>query len=263
MTLAHLDIDNRRPVWKALSDLFLDTELEDSDLIRIARTLAESAYSLEEAETILYCEVYPVCIGNLLCVAGEWDGFDDDWLAKSILKHTARSWAFGNFLQPWRWMVRGHWNRIKALIPIFADNAALQPLAAALVAERSIVVLDVPWSIYARRAVALLESSAGQLELLGIIIAKVDEESPHVQGWLKCVSPHEFEFGIPHGAGSLFWLEHGSVVDMMLSGGGLTRDEFAARTRDRWDATPTTAILGMLCITLPQDFLRVLFEFPP
>ncbi|MGF1724874.1 DUF7079 family protein [Photobacterium nomapromontoriensis] len=33
---------------------------------------------------ILKHEVTPVCGGNLCCVAGVWDGFDESWLVDSI-----------------------------------------------------------------------------------------------------------------------------------------------------------------------------------
>jgi hypothetical protein len=227
MTPAHQDIANRRPVWQALSHLFLDTELQDHDLIRIAETLALSPYSLADVETILYREVYPVCIGNLCCVAGEWAGFDDEWLAESILKHAPRSWAFRIFLQPRRWMIRGKWKRIKVFYSIFDANAAEQPLSGALLARRTIVVTFVPWSMDPRRAIALLESASDQLELLGITTAVVSEESAEVVDWIRLVAPQ-----VPGGAGSLLWLKRGSVVDIEMVGGRLTTDQFLARTRN-------------------------------
>ena len=77
------DIENRRPVWQALSDLFLDT---DTSLPREwrARQLSQSPYSLDELEEILVTEVYPACRGNLFSIAGEWAGFDMDWLEGRI-----------------------------------------------------------------------------------------------------------------------------------------------------------------------------------
>lgn len=77
------DVVNRRPVWQALSDLFLDTDPSLSLEWR-ARELAKSPYSIEELEEILIREVYPACRGNLLCIAGEWAGFDMDWLEGRI-----------------------------------------------------------------------------------------------------------------------------------------------------------------------------------
>lgn len=77
------DLESRTPVWCALSDLFLDT---DVSLLRefTANTLAKSPYSMDELEDILRFEVYPVCKYNLLSVAGEWAGFDEQWLVDRI-----------------------------------------------------------------------------------------------------------------------------------------------------------------------------------
>lgn len=51
--------DERLPVWEALSELFLDVELDAHDHERIAGHLATSSYSIQELEEILYFEVYP------------------------------------------------------------------------------------------------------------------------------------------------------------------------------------------------------------
>jgi hypothetical protein len=89
-------------VWKALSELFLDTDpalVEDG----IVRALADSPYDLDELEAILLGEVYPACRRNLTVVAGVWDGFSEAWLREHIRPlswlarlHTAtfgRSWV--------------------------------------------------------------------------------------------------------------------------------------------------------------------------
>ena len=90
---AGLDPARRRPVWLALSDLFLDT---DVNLLREgnARTLAASLYSMDELDAILREEVYPACSFNLSQVTGEWAGFDADWLERRILRGgpPPRSW---------------------------------------------------------------------------------------------------------------------------------------------------------------------------
>ena len=83
---------NRAPVWNALSSLFLDTDISLSREWR-ARVLAGSAYTMPEIEQILAEEVSPVCSWNLLSIAGEWTGFDPDWLRESILRQLDRpSW---------------------------------------------------------------------------------------------------------------------------------------------------------------------------
>ena len=57
MHAASLELERRRPVWAALSDLFLDTELEAADHQRIAHVLAASGYPESELERILCREV--------------------------------------------------------------------------------------------------------------------------------------------------------------------------------------------------------------
>ena len=84
MTHDSTKIEGRRPVWEALSDLYLDTELQSSDLDRISKVLACSPYSETELIEILAYEVHPVCKWNLMSIAGEWAGFDPDWLRDRI-----------------------------------------------------------------------------------------------------------------------------------------------------------------------------------
>ena len=67
------DLNHRRAVWEALSDLFLDTDDPPARSLRIG-VLATSPYSLDQLEKILIDEVYPVCRPNRSSVAGEWTG---------------------------------------------------------------------------------------------------------------------------------------------------------------------------------------------
>ena len=83
------DLAAREPVWAALSDMFLDTDTSLSRHWR-AEQLAASPYSIEQLEHILVDEVYPICKYNLMSVAGEWEGFDPEWLRAKIL-HRLRS----------------------------------------------------------------------------------------------------------------------------------------------------------------------------
>ena len=77
------DDDARIPVWNALSDLYLDTDVTLSHAY-IARTLAASPYSLDELHEMLMYDVHPALYPNLMSVAGEWAGFDEAWLLERI-----------------------------------------------------------------------------------------------------------------------------------------------------------------------------------
>ncbi|WP_395336794.1 hypothetical protein WBP06_20665 [Novosphingobium sp. BL-8H] len=65
-------LDARLPVWMALSELFLYTELSLDDIVRIADVLNASPYDARVLERILVEEALPAFGPNLLAVAGEW-----------------------------------------------------------------------------------------------------------------------------------------------------------------------------------------------
>ena len=84
MKPAAQDVDARRPVWSALSDLYLDTSYRT--FIRpAARDLAATHYSIDDLREILLREVHPALARNLCATAGVWDRFDQTWLAERIL----------------------------------------------------------------------------------------------------------------------------------------------------------------------------------
>ncbi len=87
------DLPNRRPVWEALSDMFLDTDVSLSTAWRVS-VLVASPYPVNDLEKILVDEVYPICKYNLRCVAGEWAGFDQKWLEEEILRRMTSRWRF-------------------------------------------------------------------------------------------------------------------------------------------------------------------------
>ena len=94
------ELPRRRPLWIALSDLWLDTELQDGDRDFIARTMLDSGYGRDALQRIMAEEVAPVVYRNLYSVAGEWTGFDPDWLCAEILAGLRRRGPVG------RWWLR-------------------------------------------------------------------------------------------------------------------------------------------------------------
>jgi hypothetical protein len=110
--VAATDLERRRPVWSALSELYLDTELDDRDHERIAAVLIDSGYSTGQLEEILYRELHPVLHMNLLSVAGEWAGFDPGSLEEQILRR--RPLRARLAIVPGKWMVRSEWATLEA-----------------------------------------------------------------------------------------------------------------------------------------------------
>jgi hypothetical protein len=108
-------INERMPIWAALSEFFLDTELPGDDHERIAKILASSRYSERELGDILAYEVYPACKWNLLCVAGEWTGFHPDWIREKIAPRYDRR-PFLRLGLHRRGMDKRHWTKVRARI---------------------------------------------------------------------------------------------------------------------------------------------------
>lgn len=116
---ALLDIERRLPVWHAMSDLFLDTELQAEGYRRIAEVLDVSRYSSAELRSILENEVAPAFASNLLSVAGVWAGWSKEDVREIMLRSRHR-----RYIQPLSWLKRltyrrhidREWEKIERLL---------------------------------------------------------------------------------------------------------------------------------------------------
>lgn len=123
-------IQRRRPLWLALSELWLDTELTAEDLERIARTMADSGLTTEELRQVYLVEVAPVVSPNLLTVAGEWGGFDEEWLFARIVRNLRdrprrtrfRAW-FPLTRRPMIYATERHWTTLVELVGRFREDS--------------------------------------------------------------------------------------------------------------------------------------------
>ena len=70
----------RRALWVAMSDLWLDTEVDDRAIAGIADVVRESGLSRDELEGVFRDELAPFLGPNLQCTAGEWVGFNPEWV---------------------------------------------------------------------------------------------------------------------------------------------------------------------------------------
>lgn len=97
------EIERRRPVWTALSELWLDSELDEADRERLAVELARSPFDERELRAIYEREVAPALAANLDSVAGEWSGFDPQWLeARCIEAAERRPGPIGRWVERFR-----------------------------------------------------------------------------------------------------------------------------------------------------------------
>ena len=113
-----INIKERKPVWIALSKFYLDTELQASDFNYIAQRIIESPYSFEEVKQINKYEVFPILQSNLLSDAGEWSGFDEEWLIKSIVnslknRNAVKKVAFKSSYLSLKWMCKDYWESLE------------------------------------------------------------------------------------------------------------------------------------------------------
>lgn len=101
------DVEKRLPVWHALSDIFLDTELQPEDYCRIAAVLRSSGYSTVELRTIFEGEVAPAFAFNMVDVAGEWTS----WTEAGVREIMLRSFERKRNVPPVPWLKRRIYRR--------------------------------------------------------------------------------------------------------------------------------------------------------
>ena len=111
------NIEERKPIWIALSDFYLDTELQESDFKRIAHTISESPYSIEQVKEINKYELFPVLQWNLISVAGEWAGFNEELLVKFITdslqkRNITRKLGIEISYLTFHWMCKDYWRKL-------------------------------------------------------------------------------------------------------------------------------------------------------
>ena len=99
------ELTRRQPVWNAIADLWLDTELQTWQFQYIARILNESYYTDAELVHIYSNEVAPVVYLNLTDIAGEWAMFDEDWLHAEIIKKISNPSFWHRY--GWQWRKQG------------------------------------------------------------------------------------------------------------------------------------------------------------
>jgi len=98
MPPAAKELDSRRPVWGALSSMFLDADVTLSREWR-SEILAASPYSSSALEEILITEIYPICWANLNSAARKKIAFEPAELESMILKRESAGKVFTRLLE--------------------------------------------------------------------------------------------------------------------------------------------------------------------
>ena len=115
--LNYTELKSREAAWYALSDLWLDNELSEFEIIQIAQTLQKTKLSKADLEDLYLYEVAPIVYFNLLSITGEWAGFEKRWLCNNIVTNL-ENWSKWkqrkyNFLKPFMtYATRDYWKKI-------------------------------------------------------------------------------------------------------------------------------------------------------
>jgi hypothetical protein len=98
-----IDIKTRRKLWLALSEFYLDTQLMKEDFERIASVFRHSGLKIQAIKKIDKYEVFPILQPNLSSIAGEWLGFDEDWLFENCEKQIGKqnNWLYKAKINLW------------------------------------------------------------------------------------------------------------------------------------------------------------------
>ena len=116
-----IDLEQRKAIWNALSEFYLDTELSKEDFERIALVFKNTGLELEEIKEIDRYEVFPLLQPNLLSAAGEWAGFNEAWLVENCQKRIAKRkhWFYKMRIDFWNklfyWMRKDYWIQIEMI----------------------------------------------------------------------------------------------------------------------------------------------------
>ena len=115
------EIARRRPLWIALSDLFLDTEMPEIHYRGIREAALSGGFATNEVKAILTDEVAPAVGANLLQIAGEWAMFDPDWVVDQVSDRVAGRPVVGAISGPALFgvqrMVLSHdWSRLERVL---------------------------------------------------------------------------------------------------------------------------------------------------
>lgn len=97
----------------ALANLFLDTSHTERDIAWLAGQLRETGLKVAELEQILRREVAPAFAFNLMSVAGEWQAWSPDEVARIVSRRMMLKRVLGQC--GWR-MVRADWMRVRAVL---------------------------------------------------------------------------------------------------------------------------------------------------
>lgn len=101
------ELDRRKPLWSAMSDLFLDTETRWYPPF-VGHACVKSGFDDATLERVFWAEVFPLALFNLHDIAGEWAMLE---LSEVLLAERAEKGERDRVLELTdAWMVKHTWD---------------------------------------------------------------------------------------------------------------------------------------------------------
>ena len=117
------EIEERKIIWTALSEFYIDTELNDDDLARLSKIFYNSKLDLNTIKEIDLYEVFPLLKWNLYTPAPSWSGFDQPWLNDNCerMYNRRNNWLHRIICKAWNKTLSvanrsRYWDKIELLI---------------------------------------------------------------------------------------------------------------------------------------------------
>ena len=112
MVASEVETTDRSRMWHLLSAFYLDEHMTSHQLSSIAARCAESKYTIEELDIIMFREVYPALIHNTWAPIGEWVPWSEEEVAARVRKcryqPTPVRW--------WQFITWRDWSRLKCQV---------------------------------------------------------------------------------------------------------------------------------------------------
>jgi hypothetical protein len=130
---------DKENIWHAMSNLYLDNEIDNIDLLLVAEELANTKLSFREMDEIFYTEVHPVLCWNFTVPAGVWGSFDKKHLVQLIREYKKKINSL-NWFDRWREkyrqkqidklkeLVKVDWEKTKLIIEFIRDKRIINKM---------------------------------------------------------------------------------------------------------------------------------------
>ncbi|SDI31811.1 hypothetical protein SAMN05216603_1412 [Pseudomonas benzenivorans] len=111
--------EDRVKIWSALSDIFVDNEVDYKSIAKVLKP-----YKKSSVEKIFFTEVAPVCYSNMRTpVPPIWTAFDTAWLESEIDKmlkarevSAMRRLKNKMFIAYLRWSLASEWKKVEVAL---------------------------------------------------------------------------------------------------------------------------------------------------